>query len=66
MARREPKRAKTLEVHVRFEANRLASEYLADAYERVVPIMHRSIITTSDSELSTHNKAQRRRGGTRS
>ena len=29
----------TLEVHVSFEANRLASVYLTDAYELLIPIV---------------------------
>lgn len=43
----EPKRAekKTLEVRVVFEPNRIAPICMAQAYERVVPIVRRGIPT---------------------
>jgi hypothetical protein len=42
MARREPKQPKTLEVSVRFDPSRLSPTCVAQAYEQVVPIMHRT------------------------
>jgi hypothetical protein len=43
VGRREPQPRKTLEVHVVFEVSHLAEDCLADAYERVVPILRRSL-----------------------
>lgn len=34
---------RTLKVRVSFDPNRLSERYLADAYERLVPIIHRGI-----------------------
>jgi hypothetical protein len=42
MARREPKQPKTLEVRVRFEPSRLSPTCVAQAYEQVVPLTHRT------------------------
>jgi hypothetical protein len=35
-----------LKVRVSFEPNRLSERYLVDAYERLVPIIHRGIKAT--------------------
>ncbi len=43
MVRRAGKRKRILQVHAEFEPNRLAGEHLADAYERIVPILRRSL-----------------------
>ena len=41
MARREPNNRQTLKVHVTFEPNRLSPDWVAQAYEQVVPIARR-------------------------
>jgi hypothetical protein len=41
MGTREGKKERVLEVRLVFEPNRLAHEYLADAYERVLPVLRR-------------------------
>ena len=46
MGRREPQSRKTVEVHVIFEVSHLAEDCLADAYERLVPILRRSLSPT--------------------
>jgi hypothetical protein len=43
VGRREPLPRKTLEVHVGFEGSHLAEDCLADAYERLVPILRRQL-----------------------
>jgi hypothetical protein len=43
VGRREPHPRKTVEVHVVFEVSHLAEDCLADAYERLVPILRRSL-----------------------
>jgi len=43
VGRREPQPRKTVEVHVIFEVSHLAEDCLADAYERLVPILRRSL-----------------------
>ena len=43
MGRREQEPIKTVEVHVEFEVSHLAEDCLADAYERLVPILRRSL-----------------------
>ena len=40
---REPSQTRILAVRLRFEPNRLAPEYLADAYERLVPCFRRRL-----------------------
>ncbi len=44
MGRREPQPRKLLEVHVVFEVSHLAEDCLADAYERLVPILRRRLL----------------------
>jgi hypothetical protein len=43
VGRREPQLRKPLEVHVVFEVSHLAEDCLADAYERLVPILRRRL-----------------------
>jgi hypothetical protein len=43
VGRREPQPRKTVEVHVVFEVSHLAEDCLADAYERLVPILRRRL-----------------------
>jgi len=43
VGRRAPHPRKTVEVHVRFEVSHLAEACLADAYERLVPILRRQL-----------------------
>jgi hypothetical protein len=45
----------TLEVHVSFEANRLASLYLSDAYELLIPMIREPKPAATES---THPFAQ--------
>jgi len=63
--RREPIKAQSLEVTVQFEPNRLAEEYLADAYERIVPIRRRRINTSSDIQPPKPHEGQCQKGGSR-
>lgn len=49
MGRQGVEKSKKLEVHVAFESSRVASECLAQAYERVVPITRRTIHPGSGS-----------------
>jgi hypothetical protein len=42
MARREPNTTKVLEVSLMFEPSHVAPACIAEAYERVVPIMRRA------------------------
>jgi len=44
VGRREPPPRKPREVHVRFESSHLVEDCLADAYERLVPILRRQLI----------------------
>ena len=43
MGRREQQPRKTVEVQVVFEVSHLATDCLADVYERLVPILRRSL-----------------------
>jgi hypothetical protein len=43
VGRREPQPRKTVEVHVVFEVSHLAEDCLADAYERLLPILRRNL-----------------------
>lgn len=43
VGRREPQPRKPVEVHVVFEVSHLAEDCLAEAYERLVPILRRSL-----------------------
>ena len=43
VGRREPPPRKLREVHVRFESSHLAEDCLAEAYERLVPILRRQL-----------------------
>jgi len=44
------KSKRELEIHVRFEASRIAEECLAKAYEQVVPLVRRT--TTANGETA--------------
>jgi hypothetical protein len=44
VGRRERHPRKTVEVHVVFEVSHLAEDCLADAYERLVPILRRALL----------------------
>jgi hypothetical protein len=46
VGRRAPQARKTVEGHVVFEVSHLAEDCLADAYERLVPILRRSLSPT--------------------
>ena len=48
-----PRPPDTLEVHVSFESNRLASAYLADAYELLLPTVPDRKPAASESILSS-------------
>jgi hypothetical protein len=56
---------KSLEVKRRFEPSHMAAEYLAQAYERLVPILHRSVPTqpprTSQPDTIEEQLRERRR-----
>jgi hypothetical protein len=43
VGRRAPQARKPVEVHVSFEVSHLAEDCLADAYERLVPILRRTL-----------------------
>ena len=59
MGRREPQPRKTLEVHVVFEVSHLAEDCLADAYERLVPILRRSLSPAPPLQAVDHLNPQR-------
>ena len=64
MGRRESPPRKPLEVHVRFESSHLAEDCLADAYERLVPILRRQLAsapTLQSVDTPTLNRATIRR-----
>ena len=59
MGRRAPQARKTVEVHVRFEVSHLAEDCLADAYERLVPILRRSLSPAPPLQSVGHPHQQR-------
>lgn len=64
MGRCEQQRRKTVEVHVGFEVSHLAEDCLADAYERLVPILRRRLSPAPPPQQvghPNHNRAIRRR-----
>jgi hypothetical protein len=50
---------KTIEVHVRFEVSHLAEDCLADAYERLVPILRRTLSPAPPLQSVGHPNPQR-------
>jgi hypothetical protein len=54
VGRRAPQARKTVEVHVRFEASHLAEDWLADAYERLVPILRRALSPAPTPQAVNH------------
>ena len=59
MGRRAPQSRKTIEVHVRFEVSHLAEDCLADAYERLVPILRRALSPAPTPQAVNHPNQQR-------
>jgi hypothetical protein len=59
VGRHEPPARKTIEVHVRFEVSHLAEDCLADAYERLVPILRRSLSSAPPLQSVDHLNPQR-------
>lgn len=47
----QPKRKRTLQIHVSFEVSRLSSEYLANAYEQLLPPVRRVTSPTQASPV---------------
>ena len=63
MARRSKQRVTNLEVQSMFEHRHLAEECLAQAYERLVPILSRRLPVTSTPEQANPPSTKRRGGG---
>jgi hypothetical protein len=60
------KSRKRLEVRVQFEPNRIAGEYLASAYERVVPIVRRDLRESAEGRAEVvRDQPMRQAGGVR-
>ena len=59
--RRERAETQVLAVRLRFEPNRLAPEYLADAYERVVPLVWRKLRTGVNPRLLARTQRERQK-----
>jgi hypothetical protein len=59
VGRHEPPARKTIEVHVRFEVSHLAEDCLADAYERLVPILRRVLAPAATRQAVNHPNQQR-------
>ncbi len=59
MGRRAPQARKTVEVHVRFEVSHLAEGCLADAYERLVPILRRNLSPAPPLQSADHPNQKR-------
>jgi hypothetical protein len=59
VGRRAPQARKPVEVHVRFEASHRAEDCLADAYERLVPILRRSLSPATPPQQVDHPHSQR-------
>jgi hypothetical protein len=63
MARRDPKTTKALEVSVMFEPSHVAPACVAQAYERVVPIMRRATPAPQHNRRAGRERLQQRVGG---
>jgi hypothetical protein len=59
VGRRAPQARKPVEVHVRFEVSHLAEDCLADAYERLVPILRRTLAPAPPLQSVGHPNPQR-------
>jgi hypothetical protein len=57
------KKNKKLEVHIMFEASRIASQCLSEAYERVVPMTRRALPSGREIIQVKQDETQRRAGG---
>ena len=62
MACREPNTTKTLAVSVRFEPSRLSPTCVAQAYEQVVPITHRTTPSTAPTGQAGREVTRQRVG----
>ena len=63
MARRESNTSKALEVSVMFEPSHVAPACVAQAYERVVPIMRRATPAPQHNRCAGRERLQQRVGG---
>jgi hypothetical protein len=59
VGRHEPPARKTIEVHVRFEVSHLAEDCLADAYERLIPILRRNLSPIPPLQSADHPSQKR-------
>lgn len=59
--RRESSSTQVPSLRLRFEPNRLALEYLADAYQRLVPFSQWKLSGESDPHLLTRTQAEPQR-----
>lgn len=62
---RARKTGRLLEVRARFEPTRLGSEHLADAYERIIPILRRSLGPSQEGNNDKPEAITQRAGGAR-
>ena len=62
MTRREHKQARTLKVRIRVEPSRLSPDWVAQAYEQVVPILRRARLQPSATPQRERDKQRQRVG----
>jgi hypothetical protein len=64
VVRRQGQTKQPMEVHIQFEPSRIERACLANAYERIVPIIRRTVMCTGnqDGEIQRHEMV-RRTGG---
>jgi hypothetical protein len=55
-------RKKELQVKVSFEPNRLAEVYMANAYEKIIPIIKQPVSIQEKTDISIFKIPKRRRG----
>lgn len=63
MSRRNHKRDQVLEIHVRFESNRVTSECLASPYEQIVPLVRRTTEATGSQTSVKSEPTEQQVGG---
>ena len=61
MSRKKSQRE--LEVHVHFEASRIAGECLANAYEQIVPLVRRSTAASGETANELPEPRKQKAGG---
>lgn len=57
------KSQRELKIHVCFEASRIASECLANAYEQIVPLVRRTTAASGETANELPQPKERKTGG---